>query len=189
VNNVNVSVIHNVYSTTVVNNERGPRVSYNGGQGGINVRATAEEEATARERHVPPVAAQTEHFQAARSNQELRASVNHGKPSIAATPKPSAFNEHGAVPAREGGNYKPPAHSADTPAHPGAPPVHPNEIPPHGRPEPSNTGNAKVDQKNQQQQEKLQSKNIPNSGKRWRLISRLPSQAPPPHESSPKTPK
>ena len=154
VNNVNVTVIHNVYNTTVVNNERGPRVSYNGGQGGISARANAEEEAAARERHVPPVAAQTKHFQAARSNQELRASANHGKPPIAATPKPNASNEQGAVPARKGGNYKPPVHSADTSAHPGAPPVHPNEVPPHGRPEP-NTGNAKVDQKYQQQQEKL----------------------------------
>src|SRR5580704_11334019 len=86
VNNVDVVHIHNVYNTTV------NRVSYNGGSGGIDARPTRDEEAAARERHVPPVAAQTQHVQAARTNPELRASSNHGRPPVAATPRPGGFN-------------------------------------------------------------------------------------------------
>src|SRR5579864_8424173 len=61
VNNVNVTNIHNVYNTTVINNNTTTvnRVSYNGGEGGINARPRAEDEAAARERHIPPVAEQT----------------------------------------------------------------------------------------------------------------------------------
>jgi len=73
---VNITNIHNVYNTTVINNTTVNRVSYNGGEGGINTRPTSEEETAEHERHVPPVAAQTEHIQAARSNPQLRASVN-----------------------------------------------------------------------------------------------------------------
>ncbi len=43
VNNVNVTVVHNVYNTTIVN-RTDVRVSYNGGNGGINERPTREEE-------------------------------------------------------------------------------------------------------------------------------------------------
>ena len=110
VNNVNVTNIHNVYNTTVINNTTVNRVSYNGGNGGINARPRPEEEAAARERHIPPVAAQTQHVQAARANPELRASVNQGKPPVAATPKPGEFNGRAVVPAKEAGApYNPPA--------------------------------------------------------------------------------
>jgi WXXGXW repeat (2 copies) len=152
VNNVNVTVIHNVYNTTVVNREV-TRVSYNGGNGGINERPTAQEEAAARERHIPPVAAQVQHVDAARANPELRASVNHGKPAIAATPRPGAFNDRGAVPAREG-SYNPPARTENNAA-PGKTAIHPKELPPAERPAAPNTGNAKLDKKYQQQQTKL----------------------------------
>jgi hypothetical protein len=166
VNNVNVTEIHNVYNTTVVNNYNTPRPAFNG-PSGVNARPTPQEEAAMRERHIPPVAAQTQHIQTARVNQELRASVNHGKPPIAATPKPAAFNERGVVPARAGGNYNPPPRTANNArgangnanananvnAH--AVPVHPNDLQPHARPEPPNTGNPKQDQKYQQQQQKL----------------------------------
>src|ERR1700677_2488510 len=59
VNNINVTNIHNVYNVNVRNVDEN-RVSYNGGNGGINARPTAAEEAAARDRHVPPVAAQTQ---------------------------------------------------------------------------------------------------------------------------------
>src|SRR5450432_173240 len=99
VNNVNVTAIHNVYNTRVeVNNET--RVSYNGGNGGVAVRATAQEEVAARERHVPPVAAQTQHVEAARANPSLRSTANHGNPPIAATAKPGELNSHEVTPAR-----------------------------------------------------------------------------------------
>ena len=43
VTNVNVTVIHNVYETRVANNTTVTRVSYNGGNGGVNERPTARE--------------------------------------------------------------------------------------------------------------------------------------------------
>src|SRR5580704_3068340 len=89
VNNVNITNIHNVYNTTVINNTTNvTRVSYNGGEGGINARPTAEEQAAEHQRHIPPVAAQTQHVQTARAKPELRASVNQGRPPIAATARP-----------------------------------------------------------------------------------------------------
>ena len=156
--NVNVTEIHNVYNTTVVNNT--VRVSYNGGNGGITARATAQEEAAAHERHVPPVAAQTQHMQAARANPQLRASVNHGKPPIAATEKPGEFSGRGVVEAKEAGApYKPAENRgggephAESPApHPA---IHPKDLPPAERPAAPNTGNPKLDQKYQKEQQKL----------------------------------
>jgi hypothetical protein len=166
VNNVNVTIIHNVYNTTVVNRNEN-RVSFNGGNGGVNARPRPEDEAAARERHVAPVAAQTQHMQAARSNPQMRASANHGKPPIAATPRPGAFNDRAAAPAREAGApYTPPANrgagqtrsnAADSRPRPenNAPPAHAKDIQPHAPPAPPNTGNARQDQKYQQQQQKL----------------------------------
>jgi hypothetical protein len=165
VTNVNVTVIHNVYNTTVVNNTRNvTRVSYNGGDGGINRRPTSQEESAMHERHIPPAAAQTQHLQAARGNPELRASSNHGKPPVAATARPGAFTGREAVPARQAGApYKPPANRGRTESRPanGGPPAtayHPKDLPAMERPAAPNTGNPKVDQRYQQQQQKLQQK-------------------------------
>jgi hypothetical protein len=147
VNNINVSNIHNVYDTHLTYRNES-HVSYNGGNGGISARPRPEDEAAARERHVPPVATQTQHAQAARANPQQRASANMGKPGTAATPRPGDFNDRAAVPAKEaGGSY--------TPANRGgaSTPVHPHELPPLARSTP-NTGNPKLDKKYQQQQEK-----------------------------------
>jgi hypothetical protein len=161
-----------VYNTTVVNNTNVTRVSYNGGNGGINARPRPEEERAAHERHLPPVPDQRQQVQAARSDPQLRASVNRGKPPIAATPKPGAFNERGVVRAREGGaihggprnagrenvsrgNAGPEnAGRANNVPRPTTA-VHPNELPRPERPGPPNTGNPKQDRKYQQQQDKL----------------------------------
>jgi hypothetical protein len=156
VNNVNVTEIHNVYETRIVDRTV-TRVSFNGGNGGINERPTREEEAATHERHLAPVSAQAEHVQAARSNRELRASSNHGKPPIAATPKPGELRDHGIVKAKEGGRYNPPARSENNATHPSTA-VHPGDLPPAARPAAPNTGNQKLDQKYQQQQEKLNAK-------------------------------
>lgn len=152
VTNVNVTVIHNVYNTRIENTTIN-HVSYNGGPGGISARATPEEEAYSRERHIGPVAAQTQHMEAARANPQMRASENHGKPPIAATARPGAFNEREAVtPAREaGGHYEPPANR-------GAAAVHPHELGLYSRPAAPNTGNRNQDQKYQQQQQQLYAK-------------------------------
>lgn len=103
----NVTNITNVYNTTVVNNVNVTRVSYNGGRGGVEMRPTAHEEQVAREQHVPRVSAQNQHLQEARSNRELRASENHGKPPIAATARPGSFRGEGVIAARAG-SYNPP---------------------------------------------------------------------------------
>jgi YXWGXW repeat-containing protein len=163
VNNVNVTTVHNVYNTTVVNNYNTPRPSFNG-PNGVSGRPTPQEEAAMHERHIPPVPLQTQHIQAARSNSQLRASVNRGKPPIAATPKPAAFNERGVVPTKAGVSYSPPPRSANDSrpantnsnangnANANAHPVHPNDVPPHPRPEAPNTGDQKQNQQYQQQQ-------------------------------------
>jgi hypothetical protein len=103
VSHVDVSRNRNVYNTRVDDNNRGNRVSFNGGNGGVQARATSQEDSAGRGRHIAPVAEQTQHVQSARGNSELRASSNHGKPPIAATAKPGAFKDSGAVAAREGG--------------------------------------------------------------------------------------
>jgi hypothetical protein len=152
VNNVNITNIHNVYNTTVINRNEN-RVSYNGGNGGINARPRPEDETAARERHIPPVATQTQHAQAARANPQERASVNMGKPSVAATPRPGDFNDRGAVPAKEAGGSYTPANRGGNAAQPSTA-VHPRDLPPISRSAP-NTGNPKQDRKYQQQQEKV----------------------------------
>jgi hypothetical protein len=163
VNNVNAIIIHNTYNTTIVNNNPGTsRVSFNGGNGGVEARPTSEEEAATRGRHVGPVAAQTQHVQAARSDPRLRASANQGKPPIAATSRPGDFKA--AVPAREAGApYRAPARTENNAARTGNnaersnPAAHASEIQPHKN-MPSNTGDTKLDQKYQQQQDKLTAK-------------------------------
>jgi hypothetical protein len=159
--NVNVTDIHNVYNTTI-NTTTINRVSYNGGNGGIDARPTPREEAAEHDRHIPPVAAQDQHVQAARGNPQLRASANHGKPAIAATEKPGEFSGHGVVEAKEAGApYKAADNRGAAAAHaesPARPAVHPNDLPPAERPAPPNSGNAKADKKYQQQQDKLYAK-------------------------------
>jgi len=173
VTNVNVTVIHNVYETRVteVNN----RVSYNGGRGGIEARANAEEERADRERHIGAVEAQTRHVEEARNNRDLRASENHGKPPIAATQRANEFKGNGVVAAREAGEpYKAPERTENNGAarteNNGAArtenntaartennttkPSHVKDIPAPTRTAP-NTGNPATDKKYQAQQDQL----------------------------------
>jgi len=114
VNNVNVTNIHNVYNKTVVENTGTVnRVSYNGGPGGTTTRPTPEQDAAARQQHVPPSSAQIQHEDAARSNRNLQASMNNGQPPIAATAKPAEFRGRGVVAAsRTGAPYKAPENRA-----------------------------------------------------------------------------
>jgi hypothetical protein len=166
--NVNVTEIHNVYNTTVnIHNDN--HVSFNGGNGGVEAHPTPQEEAARNERHVGPVAAQTQHIQEARSNPQLRASENRGKPPIAATARPGDFKS-GAVQAREaGGNYTPAANRGGenrpaetnraennrTESNAGASaPGHVRDLPPAQRPAAPNTGDAKLDKQYQKQQDK-----------------------------------
>ena len=153
VNNIDVVNIHNVYNERVENNNEN-RVSFNGGKGGVEARATAEQQAAAGQRHIPPVATQTQHAQAARANPDQRAGTNHGNPAIAATAKPGDFNQqHGAVGARaaEETSHAAAGGAATQPRST----VHPQDLAPITRPAPVNSGNAKADKKYEKQQDKL----------------------------------
>jgi hypothetical protein len=139
-NRVNFSLNHHVYNTRV--SETVNRVSYNGGAGGINSRATAQEEVAAHDRHVSPVAVQTQHVQAARSAPQQRFSAPRGaSPATAPAPARPAVAP-GNVSSRPGSIVRP------------STPVHPNDLRSLAYPAPPNTGNPKLDQKyvNQQQQ-------------------------------------
>src|SRR5437899_12013936 len=96
VTNVDVTVVHNTYNTTVINSTTN-RVSFNGGRGGTAARPSSHELEAARQRHFEMTSEQTQPQQAARANRTLLASVNHGRPEIAATPRPGQFNGRGAV--------------------------------------------------------------------------------------------
>lgn len=164
---MHVDTVHitNVYvnRTVIVNNDS--HVAYNGGQGGITTRPTPAEEAAASERHIPPVAAQTQHMQEARNNPQQRASVNMGKPAVAATSRPGDFRGSGVVAAREaGGRYEPPPNHGGNAARAGnntiqpSAPGHVRDLAPAERPSAPNTGDPKLDKKYQQQQDKLYAK-------------------------------
>src|SRR6202167_5854236 len=97
---INVGSVHvtNVYNKTVVNNISVTRVSFNGANGGVRAEPTAAEAASARGPHVEATAAQRQQVETARGNPQLRASNNHGRPPVAATPRAGNFSN--PVPAR-----------------------------------------------------------------------------------------
>jgi hypothetical protein len=85
VTNIGSVRITNVYNKTVINNTTINKVSFNGGTGGTTARPTAEEQAAARDKHVPATELQDKHQQAAGSDRASFASVNRGHPGVAAT--------------------------------------------------------------------------------------------------------
>ncbi|MEI9978741.1 MAG: YXWGXW repeat-containing protein [Edaphobacter sp.] len=88
--NVNTAVIHNTYvdRTVIVHNTVYNRTSFNGGAGGIQVHASAQENAFARENHVAATAEQQNHMQMAHADRSNFASVNGGHPQNAAFSRP-----------------------------------------------------------------------------------------------------
>jgi hypothetical protein len=103
VNNITDVHVTNVYTKTVVNDVTVNRVSYVGGAGGVVARPTSQEQQVARGSHTPPTAVQTQHREAAGARRDLLASVNQGKPAIAATAKPNEFSSHVVSATRAGG--------------------------------------------------------------------------------------
>ena len=106
--NVSESSVQNIYTKTVIHNTINV-ISYNGGSGGTTARPTTAELRAATERHVPPVAAQSEHMKMARNTPTLRAESNHGQPPIAATQRVSQFGGRGMVKAKQAGEPYHPA--------------------------------------------------------------------------------
>ena len=100
VNNVNVTVIHNSYNKTVINNNTENRVSFNGGNGGTTARPSAAEVAAEHQRRSGPTSAQMSQQRQASTNRAQFASVNHGRPEVVATPKPGQFKGAGVVSTR-----------------------------------------------------------------------------------------
>jgi hypothetical protein len=111
VTNISNTRITNVYNRNVTVN-RTTNVSYNGGAGGTNARATPAELAAAREQRTGPTTEQTRNQSAAGRNPALQATANHGVPPVAATSRPGEFAGRGveaaqgavARPAVTGGN-------------------------------------------------------------------------------------
>jgi WXXGXW repeat (2 copies) len=108
VNRIGNGNFRNVYSQRVVENN-GPRISYNGGRGGINARPSSVELAAERGRRFGANSRQLEQERWARSNPAQRARENHGRPEVAATPRPGEFRGSGVVRAtRAGAPYNEP---------------------------------------------------------------------------------
>jgi len=106
VSNVNVTVIHNTYRTTVINNTTiVNRTSFNG-PGGINARASVEEERASHESHLQATSVQMQHEHFASTNHAYLASVNHGRPAEAAMSRPMTHDRSTNVP-RPGGAPRP----------------------------------------------------------------------------------
>jgi WXXGXW repeat (2 copies) len=95
VNNIRITNVH-IYNRTVIVHER-TRIAYNGGPGGINRRPSRGDERFMHERHFQATHMQVEHEHGARGNREFLASVNHGRPAIAATSRPGEFRGHDVV--------------------------------------------------------------------------------------------
>ena len=113
VNHITNVQIQNVYSKTVINNVTVNRISYVGGPGGTAVQPTAEEQRAMHQHHTPATPLQLQHREKASERPELVASVNHGKPEIAATAKPGNFESHAVGASRAGGPV--PVHARDLP--------------------------------------------------------------------------
>ncbi len=110
VNRISMANIHNVYNRAVINHATFNRASYNGGPGGIAMRPTAAQMSYQRERHFAPTQAQQQQARIAQNTPALRASVNRGRPAIAATARAGAFSGGSVVGARSAGApYRPAA--------------------------------------------------------------------------------
>jgi len=148
VNNINVTVVHNVYEYRVVTNNN-VHISFNGGRGGLQVRARpAELVAAFREPHAAPMRTQVEIEHTASINKANFVSENHGRPTTVVIEKPIVADRdvhpvppparYQAVARPHGGNEAHP--NAVPPARgnePGRPEGRPNVAPPaHNAPQP-----------------------------------------------------
>ncbi len=99
--NVNTTVIRNVYvDRNVINHAAfvNNRASFNG-PGGVMARPSAQEQAALREQHFQPTATQIAHREAASQDRSQFASVNHGRPAVAAMDSVNGrrFNQQGRI--------------------------------------------------------------------------------------------
>lgn len=99
VDNVDASFIHLIYEQTEDDDDdwHGRRVSYNGGDGGVEARPSPEQQVYASQAHFSATESQMEQQRAARNDPAQHWAVNHGAPEIAATVRPGEFNGAGVV--------------------------------------------------------------------------------------------
>ena len=91
VSHVNSATVHNTYADKTAIRSNSTRVSYNGGQGGVQAQPTAQEQQFAGQRHIPPTSVQQTHAQAASQDRGQLATANGGKPITAAIAKPESY--------------------------------------------------------------------------------------------------
>jgi WXXGXW repeat (2 copies) len=143
VNNFTNVRVTNVYEQTVVINNNASRVSFNGGNGGIQMRATAQQETLAREHHVEATPVQRQHAETASKDRSLFSKQNHGEPPVAATPRAGVLQGPGverasrtptATPGEPGRAGQPQGAEGREPPRPGQEPARPGEPPRAGEP-------------------------------------------------------
>ncbi len=111
VNNFGSARISNTFSRPVTG-AVGPRgASFNGGAGGVRAAASAQQTA-ARRGAIGATAAQTRNQRLASQTTAMRASVNHGRPTVAATSRAGAFRGSGVSGATNAANFSRPAGAA-----------------------------------------------------------------------------
>ncbi|MBS0395060.1 MAG: YXWGXW repeat-containing protein [Proteobacteria bacterium] len=93
--------VTNVYYNNVGSRHLGDgRVSFQGGAGGTHAMPSRADLQAAREPHRDWTTLQRQHADLARSTPALASRVNHGQPTIAATPRAALFNDRGVARAR-----------------------------------------------------------------------------------------
>jgi hypothetical protein len=142
------------------------RVSFNGGPHGVNARPTSSQLSAAQQRHVPMTSEQLQHQRAASANRTMLASLNHGRPDVAASTRPEPLGNRPAAPHNRAANTERPAaskpaarpvpapksapsraehHSSAAlkpgPSRPERTPAHPSTPTPSSRPAPANPNN------------------------------------------------
>jgi len=176
VNNVNISVVHNVYNRTIVqNNSASARVSFNGGQGGLQVRARPAELAARRETHSEPMSAQAQNEHLASTNRAQFVHADGGRPASLAVSRPLAADRNVRVPAAVQQRNSMPEQQR------GAAEARPGSVQPQGR----STAPAQ-NQPNQNQRN--QSPVNRDATNRTAPVQQAPRQVPPQRQATPARP-
>jgi hypothetical protein len=98
--NVDAKSVHAIYNTRVTSPAGASHVSFQGGAAGTHAQPTAAQRQISAAAHGSPTAEQMAHEHTALAAPAQRASVSHGAPAVAATPRPSAFEGAGVEPVR-----------------------------------------------------------------------------------------
>jgi WXXGXW repeat (2 copies) len=106
-NNIANITIKNIYNQTIVINNSN-RVSFNGGEGGIQARPSEQQLALAKDKHVEATPAQKQHVEVASKDHALYSKQNHGMPEVAATARPGDLQGAGVTHATKANANEPP---------------------------------------------------------------------------------